>query len=70
MSRIVLDTNCLIQSIPHKSRYHNVWMSFVKRKNMLCVSNEILEEYAEILQRLTDSATADYVIRQFSTARS
>ena len=30
MSRIVLDTNCLIQSIPYKSRYHKVWMSFVK----------------------------------------
>lgn len=63
MGRIVLDTNCLIQSIPSKSRYHEVWMSFVKGENTLCVSNEILEEYAEILQRLTDLETSDYVIK-------
>ena len=44
MSRIVLDTNCLIQSIPYKSRYHKVWMSFVKGENTLCVSNEIIEK--------------------------
>lgn len=49
MSRIVLDTNCLIQSIPYKSRYHKVWMSFVKGENTFCVSNEIIEEYAEVL---------------------
>ena len=63
MSRIVLDTNCLIQSIPYKSRYHKVWMSFVKGENTLCVSNEIIEEYAEVLHRLTDYETADYVVK-------
>lgn len=63
MGRIVLDTNCLIQSISSQSRYHKVWLSFVKGVNTLCVSNEILEEYAEILQRLTDMETADYVIK-------
>ena len=63
MSRIVLDTNCLIQSIPYKSRYHKVWISFVKGENTLCVSNEIIEEYAEVLHRLTDYETADYVVK-------
>ena len=32
-------------------------------KNKLCVSNEILEEYIEILQRLTDNETAEYVVK-------
>ena len=29
---------------------------------MLCVSNEILEEYAEVLQRLAGRDTAEYVL--------
>ena len=60
MAKLVLDTNCLIQSIPQRSRYHVLWQSFVDGKNKLCVSNEILEEYIEILQRLTDNETAEY----------
>ena len=31
--------------------------------NKLWVSNEILEEYIEILQRLTDNETAEYVVK-------
>ena len=61
--KIVLDTNCLIQSIPEKSPYHGVWLSFEKGDNTLCLSNEILEEYEEILERLTDSVTTELVIR-------
>ena len=61
--KIVLDTNCLIQSIPEKSPYHGVWLSFEKGDNTLCISNEILEEYEDILERLTDSVTTELVIR-------
>ena len=56
--KIVLDTNSLIQSVPRQSRYHSVWQSLVDGENVLCVTNEILEEYVEILQRLTDYETA------------
>lgn len=63
MGRIVLDTNCLIQSIPRRSRYHVIWKSFVDGENKLCVSNEILEEYIEILQRLAGVETAEYVVK-------
>ena len=62
MARIVLDTNSLIQSIPPRSRYHHIWKSFLDGTNVLCVSTEILEEYEEILQRLTDIDTAQLVI--------
>lgn len=44
--RIVLDTNCLIQSVSPRSIYHEVWLSVVDGRNTLCVTNEILEEYA------------------------
>lgn len=61
--RIVLDTNCLIQSIPQRSPYRPVWESFIFGENTLCVSNEIIEEYLEILQKLTDEQTATLVIK-------
>ena len=61
--RVVLDTNCLIQSIPQKSPFRLVWESFLSGENILCVSNAIIEEYMEILQRLTDEQTATLVIQ-------
>jgi len=60
--RIVLDTNSLIQIIPEHSPYFSVWLSVLKGENTLCVTNEILDEYAEILQRLAGKNTADYVL--------
>ena len=51
MSRLVLDTNSLIQCISRRSRYHELWLSLLDGRNTLCVSTEILEEYAEILER-------------------
>lgn len=61
--KLVLDTNCLIQSIPKRSRYHDVWVSFENGTNTLCVSTEILEEYMEILQRLIGNSVADVIIK-------
>ena len=45
MEYIVLDTNCLILSLPEKSPYHQVWRSFLQGDYTLCVSNEIMDEY-------------------------
>lgn len=67
--RIVLDTNALIQSVPSKSRYHAVWQSLVDGRNTLCVSNEIIMEYLEILQRLTDYDTAETIIKTIINSR-
>ena len=47
--RIVLDTNCLIQSISRRSRYYPIWKGFVDGEYDLCVTTEILEEYDEII---------------------
>lgn len=62
MSRIVLDTNCLIQSLPTHSKYNDLWKSCFDGRNILCVSNEILEEYQEILERKTSPAVAKATI--------
>ena len=49
MRYVVLDTNCLIQVLPTRSLYHRIWTDFLEGRYRLCVSNEILAEYEEIL---------------------
>ena len=62
LSRIVLDTNCLLASISSKSENFRVWKDFQAGRFILCVSNEILEEYQEIISRKTNPAVAENVV--------
>lgn len=62
MARLVLDTNSLLQCISHRSRYHDLWLSFLDGRNELCVSTEILDEYAEILERKTSHKFAELAL--------
>lgn len=48
---IVLDTNCLIIAISRQSQYHQVWQDFLADKYTLCITNEIVKEYSEVLSR-------------------
>ena len=59
MARLVVDTNSLIQCISRRSRYHDLWLSFLDGRNVMCVSTEILSEYAEILERYTSPEFAE-----------
>ncbi|MBV4185349.1 putative toxin-antitoxin system toxin component, PIN family [Phocaeicola vulgatus] len=59
---VVLDTSCLVQSLPAKSPYHKIWEDFLQGKFMLCVSNEILNEYEEIIERYSSASVARNVI--------
>lgn len=60
---IVLDTNCLLMSLSRRSRYYPVWRYFVDGKYTLCVTNEILEEYEEILTQKVGAKIASNVIQ-------
>lgn len=51
MRQVVLDTNCLLQSISERSRYYKIWEDFINGKYILCVTTEILEEYEEIISK-------------------
>ena len=62
-NRIVLDTNCLIASLSRKGNYFPVWQGLHKGKYTLCVSNDILEEYEEILALKTNATIASNVIQ-------
>lgn len=63
MSRqIVLDTNCLVQMISLHSPYRLVWQAFRDGRYTLCVSNDILTEYNEILERVANAAVAHNIV--------
>ena len=59
---IVLDTNCLLMSLSRRSPYYPVWRDFVDGKYTLCISNEILAEYEEILTDKVGAEIASNVI--------
>ena len=63
MRRIVIDTNCLIAILPSKSPYHKVWTDFLEQQLEICVSNEILMEYEEIISEKTSPAFAEAIIK-------
>lgn len=51
MKKIVLDTNILLVSISSKSKYHWVFEAFRNELFTLCVTTDILDEYAEIIEQ-------------------
>ena len=62
MRRIVLDTNCLLQSLPSRSPYHKIWTQVLSGRISLCVNTEILNEYEEILSVKTTPEVAHNVV--------
>lgn len=59
---VVIDTNCLIQMLSKRSPYRAIWDAFLGQKFILCVSNEILDEYQEIIEQQTTAQIAENVV--------
>lgn len=70
MRRIVLDTNCLLMTLPSRSPYHRVWREIVEGVIELCISNEILNEYEEILSVHSSPELAQNVIQLLLNKRN
>lgn len=62
MRQVVIDTNCLIQMISLHSPYRPIWNAFLAGKFQLCISNEIIEEYQEIIEQQATARIAENVI--------
>ena len=60
--KVVLDTNCLIASLSRRGQYFPVWKGLQAGEYILCVSTDILEEYAEIITQKTSVEVAANVI--------
>ena len=59
---VVIDTNCLIQMMSKRSPFRPIWDAFLSQKFILCVSNDILDEYQEIIEQQTTTQIAENVI--------
>jgi len=64
MIRIVLDTNVLVASISRRSPFHWVWQAFLQGQYKLCITTDILNEYAEIIERYFSAIDAEYTLTQ------
>ena len=62
MNPVVIDTNCLLKIISRKSPYRPIWDAFIAGRYDLCVTNEILDEYQEILEQQITPTVAENVV--------
>ena len=61
--KVVLDTNSLLQIVFPRARYKEVWDALIGQKYIICLTNDILMEYREILERrFNDVQFAENVI--------
>ncbi len=60
--KVVLDSNVLLVSIPSKSKYHCIYQAFLDNKFELIISNEIINEYTEIINRKANEFVAKNII--------
>lgn len=67
--RVVLDTNCLLVSLARQGSAYPVWQGFQESRYTLCVTNEILEEYEEVIARKTRPEIAHNVFEAASLHR-
>jgi putative PIN family toxin of toxin-antitoxin system len=58
---IVMDTNVLLVSIPKKSKYRLILDALIDGKFDLVVSNNILSEYTEIIERKANAIVANNI---------
>lgn len=62
MRHVVVDTNCLLRMIPIHGKYRQVWEAFLSEKYAICVSNEIIFEYMEILSQKVSATFAANIV--------
>lgn len=66
--RVVIDTNCLLASIPPKSSHYWLYEAFKDERFEWLISNEILSEYIEKLTDIYSENTAIIVYSILSVA--
>ena len=63
MKRVVLDTNVLLVAISRKTDYYAIWKAFQNGGFELCVTTDILDEYAEKLYEKFRPEVGDNVMK-------
>lgn len=60
--KVVIDTNCLLASIPPKSDFYWLYKKFENEQFDWVISNEVLTEYDEKISEIYSKQTADIVL--------
>lgn len=60
--KVVLDTNILLVCISDRSKLHWIFEYLITKRYVLCVTTEILSEYAEIIERHMGSESSESVL--------
>ena len=61
--KVVLDTNILLVSIAKKSPYRIIFDALLNSDYTLVISNDIIEEYAEIFEQKTTKIISSNIIK-------
>ncbi len=59
MQKVVLDTNVLLVSISERSKLHWIFKKLLDKEYVLCVTTDILNEYAEIIEQHMGSEASE-----------
>jgi len=62
LKKVVLDTNILLVSVSRKSKLYWIFKKLQEEAYSLCVTTEILAEYAEILERHMGAKVSENVM--------
>ncbi len=65
---VVIDTNCLLASIPPQSSHYWLYLAFKEKRFEWLISNEIMTEYEEKLAIIYSEKTANLVLSILSVA--
>ncbi len=65
---VVIDTNCLLASIPPESNYYWLYLLFKQGAFDWLISNEVLAEYEEMLIKKYSQNTANIVLNILNVA--
>jgi putative PIN family toxin of toxin-antitoxin system len=65
---VVIDTNCLLASIPPQSKHYWLYLAFKEQRFEWLISNEIMAEYEEKLTDRYSEKTANLVLSILSVA--
>ena len=67
---VVIDTNCLLASIPPQSNYYWLYLAFKEQRFEWLISNEIMTEYEEKIAAKYFEKTANLVLSILSVAQN
>jgi putative PIN family toxin of toxin-antitoxin system len=68
--KVVLDTNVLLVCISDRSKLHWIFKAFLNKRFSLCVTTEILNEYAEIIERHMGPEVSKSILALFENSNN